>query len=315
MVEDLIKRLKEAAQAATPQNLDTAQQVERFEDGSHITCPTCGGEGYAELNSDFCNYDGKAIGVQFYGIGPEHSAAEAYFRAASPAAILELIAMIEQQVARLTALESERDALLAAAGKEAVASIFVHATKRCELGVGCDETGVCYAEVHGEPDRCSRALKPIYQVRRHEDEEKVWCDAYEATHYACSKRPEFYETRIVYTASPVQAGLTDERISEIIDEFDGCSWIDGELRIDCKEVMRLARTLLAAAPAAALENGDGRDVERWRWFVANYGALTLHEKFSDNIPRVFTHELKGRSWDEITQAIDAALSQKAGEQQ
>jgi hypothetical protein len=120
MVEDLIKRLKEAAQAATPQNLDTAQQVERFEDGSHITCPTCGGEGYAELNSDFCNYDGKAIGVQFYGIGPEHSAAEAYFRAASPAAILELIAMIEQQVARLTALESERDALLAAAGKEAV---------------------------------------------------------------------------------------------------------------------------------------------------------------------------------------------------
>jgi hypothetical protein len=121
MVEDLIKRLKEAAQAATAQNLDTAQQVERFEDGSHITCPTCGGEGYAELNSDFCNYDGKAIGVQFYGIGPEHSAAEAYFRAASPAAILELIAMIEQQVARLTALESERDALLAAAGKEAVA--------------------------------------------------------------------------------------------------------------------------------------------------------------------------------------------------
>jgi hypothetical protein len=121
MVEDLIKRLKEAAQAATPQNLDTAQTVERYEDGSHITCPTCDGEGYAELNSDFCNYDGKAIGVQFYGIGPEHLAAEAYFRAASPAAILELIALIERLTARLTALESERDALLAAAGKEAVA--------------------------------------------------------------------------------------------------------------------------------------------------------------------------------------------------
>jgi hypothetical protein len=138
MVEDLIKRLKEAAQAATPQNLDTAQTVERYEDGSHITCPTCGGEGYAELNSDFCNYDGKAIGVQFYGIGPEHLAAEAYFRAASPAAILELIALIEQQAARLTALESERDALLAAAGKEAVAiyqvfmrglKVFVDTTK------------------------------------------------------------------------------------------------------------------------------------------------------------------------------------------
>jgi hypothetical protein len=219
MVEDLIKRLKEAAQAATPQNLDTAQQVERFEDGSHITCPTCGGEGYAELNSDFCNYDGKAIGVQFYGIGPEHSAAEAYFRAASPAAILELIAMIEQQVARLTALESERDALLAAAGKGAVG----------QAGAMPGTDGF---------------------------------------------------TMACFKASDVPIG-----------------------------------TPLYTAPTAALENGGGRDAERWRWFMANYGALTLHEKFSDNVPRVFTHELKGRSWDEITQAIDAAMSQKAGEQQ
>lgn len=25
---------------------------------------------------------------------------------------------------------------------------------RCSLGVGCDEYGVCYADAHGEPDRC-----------------------------------------------------------------------------------------------------------------------------------------------------------------
>lgn len=24
----------------------------------------------------------------------------------------------------------------------------------CTMGVGCEEYGVCYAEAHGEPDRC-----------------------------------------------------------------------------------------------------------------------------------------------------------------
>ncbi len=27
---------------------------------------------------------------------------------------------------------------------------------RCNMGVGCDEYGVCYAEAHGQPDRCER---------------------------------------------------------------------------------------------------------------------------------------------------------------
>lgn len=26
----------------------------------------------------------------------------------------------------------------------------------CDLGVGCEEYGVCYAEAHGEPERCGR---------------------------------------------------------------------------------------------------------------------------------------------------------------
>lgn len=37
----------------------------------------------------------------------------------------------------------------------------------CTLGVGCDEYGVCYAEAHGEPDRCGRppaAEKPIDMI-------------------------------------------------------------------------------------------------------------------------------------------------------
>lgn len=27
---------------------------------------------------------------------------------------------------------------------------------RCTMGVGCDETGVCYALAHGQPERCAR---------------------------------------------------------------------------------------------------------------------------------------------------------------
>ena len=31
--------------------------------------------------------------------------------------------------------------------------------ERCNLGVGCEEAGVCFALAHGEPDRCG-ALAP-----------------------------------------------------------------------------------------------------------------------------------------------------------
>lgn len=26
--------------------------------------------------------------------------------------------------------------------------------RHCDMGVGCDEVGVCYAEAHGQPERC-----------------------------------------------------------------------------------------------------------------------------------------------------------------
>jgi hypothetical protein len=49
-----------------------------------------------------------------------------------PSIATEAADMIEQQADRLTALESERDALLAAAGKEAVA-IAISTEKICEI--------------------------------------------------------------------------------------------------------------------------------------------------------------------------------------
>lgn len=94
MTSDQLESLKKAAQAATPQNLDSAEIIDR--NPGLVECPTCGGDGHTEFHADFCNYDGKALGVQFYGIGQEHKAAEAYFRAASPAAILALIERVER---------------------------------------------------------------------------------------------------------------------------------------------------------------------------------------------------------------------------
>jgi len=86
-----LDRLEALARAATPQNLDSAQDATK--PTGYIECPECCGDGTVELTADYCNYDGKAMGVQFYGIGPEHQAAEAFFRAANPAAVLALIAL------------------------------------------------------------------------------------------------------------------------------------------------------------------------------------------------------------------------------
>ncbi|KKI36097.1 hypothetical protein VI03_25305 [Burkholderia vietnamiensis] len=94
--DDHLEALKCAALAATPQDIDTAEETDRYSDGSHVECPACGGEGSVPRESEFCNYDGEALGVQFFGVGNAVGAAEAYFRAASPAKILQLIARLER---------------------------------------------------------------------------------------------------------------------------------------------------------------------------------------------------------------------------
>lgn len=84
--------LKRLAETATPQDFDSAET--KSENG-YIECPCCSGEGEVDLESEYCNYDNVAIGVQFYGIGNEFGAAEAFYRAANPAAVLALIAEVE----------------------------------------------------------------------------------------------------------------------------------------------------------------------------------------------------------------------------
>lgn len=81
--------IEAAAKAATPQDFVSAQ-VGGAEEG-WMECPGCGGEGSVELTADYLNYDGVALGVQFYGIGEPHVHAEAHYRAARPAVVLAMI--------------------------------------------------------------------------------------------------------------------------------------------------------------------------------------------------------------------------------
>lgn len=92
-------KLRELAQKATPQNFETAQ-IKTGNDAS-IECPFCGGEGLIASEGGYCNYDGVAIGVEFYGVGTEFGAAEAYYRAANPATVLALLDEIKNSRAVL----------------------------------------------------------------------------------------------------------------------------------------------------------------------------------------------------------------------
>ena len=92
MREELEKLIAEA----TPGDLSTAE-LSREE---VIECPVCGGDGEVDA-VDYCNFDHKALGVQFYGIGNEFGAHEklwSYFMNNAPALLAAL---------------SERDALKA----------------------------------------------------------------------------------------------------------------------------------------------------------------------------------------------------------
>ncbi|QMV33475.1 hypothetical protein 8G_00043 [Ralstonia phage Hyacinthe] len=81
-----LNELERLAREATPQDFDSGEIMRNA--GEWIDCPHCGGEGAVQLEIDYCNYDGQALGVQFYGIGNAHGAAERYYRAMRPAVAL-----------------------------------------------------------------------------------------------------------------------------------------------------------------------------------------------------------------------------------
>lgn len=67
-----IERLRSLMEKATPGDLTTAERAQ----DEFIECPICLGAGEVEAR-DYCNIDHKALGVQFYGIGPEFGTHEA----------------------------------------------------------------------------------------------------------------------------------------------------------------------------------------------------------------------------------------------
>lgn len=91
-----LEELKKVVEKATPQNLDSAEITSHYESGERILdCPFCDGEGSVEEEAYYCNYDGKALGVQFFGIGPEHGAAEQYLRTFNPSLVSKLLRVVE----------------------------------------------------------------------------------------------------------------------------------------------------------------------------------------------------------------------------
>lgn len=82
-----LDELERLAKACTPQHIDTSQFVDKNET---MSCPWCDGQGDVEVDT-YTNYDGVAIGVQFFGVGNEFGNAEKYFRACKPETILALV--------------------------------------------------------------------------------------------------------------------------------------------------------------------------------------------------------------------------------
>ncbi|CBJ38279.1 protein of unknown function [Ralstonia solanacearum CMR15] len=138
-----INELERLAREATPQDFDSGEIMSNA--GEWIDCPHCGGEGAVQLEADYCNYDGQALGVQFYGIGSAHGAAENYYRAARPAVVIAMIARI-------------RD--LEAAQQQAEPGADEH---------GALPTPFITTEVEGSPDPAKQRFRMVCHYRSIED--------------------------------------------------------------------------------------------------------------------------------------------------
>lgn len=94
MTEADLAELEALVAKATPQLLDTAE-VHRADEW--LECPFCAGEGSVD-GETFTNYDGAAIGVQFFGVGDQFVHNEKAHRAVW-AALPSLLALARAAVA------------------------------------------------------------------------------------------------------------------------------------------------------------------------------------------------------------------------
>lgn len=69
--DGLAGELIELLAKATPGDLNTCKTETH---GGIVECPACDGEGVVPQDSHYSNFDGVALGVQFYGVGPHFGA-------------------------------------------------------------------------------------------------------------------------------------------------------------------------------------------------------------------------------------------------
>jgi hypothetical protein len=168
--------------------------------------------------------------------------------------------LLEQQSAHLTALESERDALLAAAGKEAV-----KITEPAQVAGSVFRAGIS----------CDTVIKAAQRNYKYRNDPAV----------------QDYPDR--FTLAQIQA--MDSIVPQGDREF-----------VSLKDYQ-----------AAALEKGDGRDAERLDWLDENM----FHREMNEWDARIHGGESMWVTFapkevqGSARKIIDAALSQKAGEQQ
>lgn len=92
---------------------------------------------------------------------------------------------------------------------------------KCDLGVGCDEAGVCYALANGQPDRCGRTAAPKYS-----DEELLtakellasFTPSYRAALFAASaEQPEGKGMKVGDTIMvPAYVAYPGSRVSDLL---------------------------------------------------------------------------------------------------
>lgn len=175
-IDAICARLEELLAKATPGDLSTA---ERHIESEYVDCPFCS-DGEIEA-ADYCNIDGIALGVQFYGIGPEFGVHEALWGEAIKAIPILLAAIAEQKakiadlvedVNRLDGLatqwskdaeEAEERAL--AAGQRADRAVELLRPLATEDAVCC--LGIVAATQRGLPcDGCNYPEMQCYKVFR-----------------------------------------------------------------------------------------------------------------------------------------------------
>ncbi len=98
-IAGLCERLRAALESVTPGDLDTSDHI----GNGNYNCPCCEGEGAVE-GKTFTNFDGFAVGVQFFGVGDEFAKYEAFFRAANPQTVTVLLDTLERQAAEIERL-------------------------------------------------------------------------------------------------------------------------------------------------------------------------------------------------------------------